>query len=268
MTSAIADLGVGDDHASALRSHLGLTWVLARKNFQVRYKRAVLGVVWAVVQPSFQAAFLSVIFLYVFRYGRGIEHYPLYVLSGILPWAFFTQGVSAATGSVVENASLVRKVSLPRVIFPIAAVGGVGLAFLASLGVLVVAAVAVGSVGLSLLWLPVAVVLQVAAVAAVGTFACAFHVAFRDVKYVVESALMVGLYATPVLYDLGRAPDAVQNLLRLNPMTGIVMLYRAAILEREIDFAAVGLSAVVTVVLLAVAVTTFVRRSDEFPDLV
>lgn len=268
MTAVAAPPPTGVEHQSPLRSHLGLVWVLSQKNFQVRYKRAVLGVVWAVVQPSFQAAFLAVVFLYVFHFGRGIPHYPVYVLSGMLPWAFFTQGVGAATGAVVENASLVRKVALPKVIFPIAAIGGVALAFVASLGVLVISTVLAGTVSFSLLLLPVAVVMQLAFIAAVGVLACAFHVAYRDVKYVIESALLVGLYATPVLYTLDRIPEAARWVLRCNPMTAVVILYRGAVLDRPVDAAAIVIGFAVTVVLLAVAVVVFARRSDEFPDLV
>jgi ABC-type polysaccharide/polyol phosphate export permease len=255
-------------HLSTRRMQFGLVWAMAKKNFQVRYKRAVLGVVWAVVQPSFQAAFLSFIFLKVFHYGGDIDNYPLYVLSGILPWAFFSQGILAATGSVVENAALVRKVALSRIIFPIAAAGGVGLAFVASLGVLVLGSVIAGTVGPSLLLLVPAVALECLIIVAIGVFGCAFHVAFRDVRYIIESALIVGLYATPILYDLERVPDGARPFFVLNPMTGVMSLYRAAVLDHAPNWSAVGVSALMTSVVLTVAVLVFARRSDEFPDLV
>ena len=257
-----------DDHVSPLRSALGLTWVMSVKNFQVRYKRAALGVLWAVVQPSFQAVFLSFVFLSVFHYGKGIHDYPLYVLSGMLPWAFFASGVIAATTVIVDNASLIKKVAVPRVIFPISAVGGVALAFVASLGVLVGAAFFLGEAGWNLLLLPVAVVLEVLIVIALGTLACSFHVAYRDVRYIVESSLLVGLYATPVLYELSKAPPRAQAFLRINPMSGVMTLYRTALLGRPLDLASVVIGAAVTAVLLALALASFARRSDEFPDLV
>lgn len=268
MTTITIDRVDDLDHVSPIRSALGLTWVLSKKNFQVRYKRAALGVLWAIVQPSFQAVFLSFVFLSVFHYGKGIHDYPLYVLSGMLPWAFFASGVIAATTAIVENASLVKKVALPRVIFPVSAVGGVALAFIASLGVLIGAAFFGGDAGWNLLLLPVAVVLEVLIVAAIGTLACAFHVAFRDVRYIVESSLLVGLYATPVLYELSKAPPRAQVFLRINPMSGVMTLYRTALLGRPLDLAAVVIGSIVTVVVLAAALVFFAQRSDEFPDLV
>lgn len=255
-------------HLSHRRMQLGLVWVLSKKNFQVRYKRAVLGVLWAVVQPSFQAAFLSFIFLKVFRYGTGIPHYPLYVLSGILPWAFFTQGVLAATSAVVENASLVRKVALSRVIFPIAAAGGVGLAFVASLLILVVGSIVSGSAGFRLALLVPAVGLEVLIIVGIGVLACAFHVAYRDVRYVAESAMIIGLYATPILYELSRLPEKVRPFFRLNAMTGAMTLYRGAVLDRPVDWASVGIGFVVAAVIFGLGLLAFARRSDEFPDLV
>lgn len=255
-------------HLSHRRMQFGLVWVLSKKNFQVRYKRAVLGVLWAVVQPSFQAAFLSFIFLKVFRYGRSIEDYPLYVLSGMLPWAFFTQGVMAATGSVVENASLVRKVSLARVIFPLSAAGGVAIAFTASLAILVVGSIVSGNLGGHLLLLVPAALLEVLVIVGVGVLACAFHVAFRDVRYVMESAMMIGLYATPILYTLAQIPESLRPLFRLNPMTGVMSLYRSAVLGYPLDGASVAAGFGIATVLLVVALVVFHRRSEEFPDLV
>ena len=79
-----------------LRRVAGLTAVLARKNFRIRYKRAVLGVFWAVLQPAFQALVLAYVFLRVFHV-HSVPHYPIYVLSGILPWAFFSGSMTSAT---------------------------------------------------------------------------------------------------------------------------------------------------------------------------
>ena len=255
-------------HLSHRRMQHGLVWVLSRKNFQVRYKRAVLGVLWAVVQPSFQAAFLSFIFLKVFRYGRSIEDYPVFVLSGMLPWAFFTQGVMAATGSVVENASLVRKVSLSRVIFPLSAAGGVAIAFTASLVILVIGSIVSGNLGFHLLLLIPAALLETVVIVAVGILACAFHVAFRDVRYLMESAMMIGLYATPILYTVSQIPEGLRPFFRLNPMTGVMSLYRSAVLGYPLDVASVVSGAAIAAVVLALALVLFARRSEEFPDLV
>ena len=252
--------------SARLRNAVGLIAALSRKNFQIRFKRASLGVLWAVIQPAFQAAFLSFVFLKVFRISR-VEHYPLYVLSGILPWAFFSQSIIAATTSVVDNAALVRKVSVPRVIFPLAAIGGTAMAFSAALLVLLVATTATGLLSVRILLLPLAVLLEIVFLCGVALITSAFNVAFRDVKYLVESSLLVGLYATPILYDLDPVSSGFRNLIRMNPMTGVLTITRAAVLGRPIDGRAVVTAVVISVSLVAVGSLVFHRRADEFADL-
>jgi ABC-type polysaccharide/polyol phosphate export permease len=249
-----------------LRTYVGLVGALSRKNFQIRFKRASLGVLWAILQPAFQAAFLSFVFLKVFRITR-VPHYPLYVLSGILPWAFFSQSAIAATTSIVDNAALVRKVSVPRSIFPLSAIGGTAMAFAAALLVLVAATAVSGLLGLGVLLLLPAVVLEILFLTGVSLITSSFNVAFRDVKYLVESSLLVGLYATPILYDLDPVSSGFRNAIRLNPMTGVLSLTRAAILGRSVDGRAVVCSLLVSSVLVAAGALLFHRRSDEFADL-
>ncbi len=251
-----------------LRELAGLTWVLSRKNFRVRYKRAALGVVWAVLQPAFQAAVLTVVFLRFFDAATAVPHYPAYVVTGLLPWAFLAQSLSVGTTSVVDNASLVKKVALPLLVFPLSAVGGTGLAFAAGLPVLLVAGAVVGGLGPGLLLLPVALALELAVVVGLTTLTAALHPAFRDVRYLVESLLVVGLYLSPVLYDPASAGGTAQALLRLNPMTGVLSLFRTALLGRPTDLAAVGVAVVVTAGLLALGAAVFRSRSAEFADLV
>lgn len=249
-----------------IRTYAGLAWAMSRKNFQVRYKRAVLGIMWAVLQPAFQAAVLSFVFIKIFRI-HAVPHYPLYVLSGMLPWSFFAASALAATTAVVDNAALVRKIALPLTVFPVSAVGGTAIAFSASLSVLIVTTGFYGTVGVGALLLPAAMLLEVAAIVGVSLITGAFYVAFRDVRYAVESSLVLGVYATPILYPLSRVPHELQWLFRLNPMTGILSLTRAAALDYSVDVASVLSSIGVTAVLLTVGVVVFRRRSGEFADL-
>lgn len=250
-----------------LRWAAGLVGVLARKNFQTRFKRSYFGVAWVVAQPLVQATVYSVVFLKVFKVTR-VEHYPVYVLSGVMPWALTTSGILAATTSIVENSSLVRKVDVPRLVFPLAAIGGSCLAFLAPLVILVVAGGVTGTLGLNTLWLLVALPLQLLLVVAVGVLACSVHVAYRDVRYLLDSALLLLFYSVPVLYAIELVPEAARDLVRANPMTGILSLWRAGVLDRPVDGRAVTVTVLVLPVLTALALWSFQRRSRAFADLV
>lgn len=250
-----------------LRWTMGLVGVLARKNFQTRFKRSYFGVGLIALQPIVQALVYSIVFLKIFKVTR-VEHYPVYVLSGVMPWALITAGVLGATTSVVENSSLVRKIDVPRLVFPLAAIGGACLAFLVPLAILIVCGAVIGTLGLNTLWLLVALPLQLVLIAAVGVLACSLHVAYRDVRYVLDAALLLLFYSVPILYAMEIVPAAGRDVVRSNPFTGVLSLWRAAILDRPVDGRAVGISVVVAPLLLGLAVWVFQRRSRDFADLV
>jgi ABC-type polysaccharide/polyol phosphate export permease len=117
------------------------------------------------------------------------------------------------------------------------------------------------------LLLPAALLLEIGAIVGVSLITGAFYVAFRDVRYAVESSLVLGVYATPILYPLSRVPHELQWLFRLNPMTGVLSLTRAATLSYSVDLASVLSSIGVTAVLLTIGAVVFRRRSGEFADL-
>jgi ABC-type polysaccharide/polyol phosphate export permease len=249
------------------RATLGLVGVLSRKNFQVRYKRATLGVGWAVIQPTFQAAVLIFIFTQVFSLNPSPD-YPLYVLSGMIAWGYANQSIVSSTSAVVDNASLVRKVPVPAFVFPMSAIGGSLLAFVGGFGVLVLVTIATGHAGFHLLLLPVAIALETLLLVAVGVLASSLHVARRDVRYLVESAMFVVFYATPVLYDITRIPEHLRPWLRLNPMAGVLSLVRVATMGRPLDRTALLAALVGMVVIGLLAALVYRRRVATFADLV
>ncbi|HET7530033.1 MAG TPA: ABC transporter permease [Mycobacteriales bacterium] len=245
-----------------------LTWVLARKNFRQRYLRSRLGVLWALLQPIAQATVLTIVFLKIFKVHR-VPHYPVYVLSGIMTWGFFQQAAIGGTTSVVDNASLVKKVAVPKVTFPVSVVGGVLMVYALQMVVLIGGAASIGTLGAStpgLLLL--ATLLEAVLGVAVALLFCSVHVAFRDVRFLVESGLVMLFYLTPILWDPSRIPAAYRSYAQWNPMNGVLSLVRGALLERTVDWTAVGISAAMAALVLAVALPLFHRRSSVFADQV
>jgi ABC-type polysaccharide/polyol phosphate export permease len=245
-----------------------LTWVLARKNFRQRYLRSRLGVLWALLQPIAQAAVLSLVFLKIFKVHR-VPHYPVYVLSGIMTWGFFQQAAIGGTTSVVDNASLVKKVAVPKVTFPVSVVAGVLLVYALQMVVLIAGGAAIGTLSPATpALLLLATLLEAVLGVAVALLFSSVHVAFRDIRFVVESGLVMLFYLTPILWDPSRIPAAYRSHAQWNPMNGILSLVRGALLERPVDWGAVGISAGAAVVVLAVALPLFHHRSSVFADQV
>lgn len=257
---------LADTAGPGLRHWAGITWMLGLRTFRIRYLRSRLGIAWAVLQPAVQAAVLSFVFLKVFKVGK-VEHYPLYVLSGIMTWQAFAAGVNGATTSAVDNAGLLRKVRMPAVVFPAAQIASVALVFALQAAVLVALAVAVGTAGLELLLLPVAALLLSLLALGAGLLACSLHVAFRDVKFLVESGLLLAFYASPVLYHPDAVPAGLARWLELNPMYGVLALARSALLGEELPGRALLNTLVGGVLLLGAGALLFRRRSPSFADL-
>jgi ABC-type polysaccharide/polyol phosphate export permease len=269
MTSVtVTGAGSTWQHRAARASHWAdLVRVLAVKNFRQRYLRSRLGVIWALIQPLLQATVLSFVFIGIFKV-KSIPHYPLYVLSGIMTWQFFQQSALASTSSIVDNAGLVRKVAVPKVVFPIAAVGGVGLVFLLQLVILLGAGAAIGTLHpMAPLLLLLAIPLEAALALSLGVLCTSVHVSIRDIRFIVESGLLMAFYLTPVLWDLHRLPPHIRAVMEWNPMYGVLSLVRGAVLGRPVDWTGVG-SAFICAAVLGVAGTwLFRRRSPEFADL-
>jgi lipopolysaccharide transport system permease protein len=244
-----------------------VSWMLSKKNFKVRYKRAALGVVWAVLQPTIQAVVLALIFSRVFKAGI-VPHYPAFVISGLLPWTWFSQSMSQGTVSIVENASLVQKVAVPMLVYPLSAVGGSALASSAAIPIILAAAIASGTVSAHLLLIVPAVLIELMVILGFTTLTSALYPAYRDVRYLVESGLLIGFYATPVLYSPLRLPPAARDVLLVNPMGGVMQLFHYAVLGQPIDGRALLTSIAGGVLLLVVGIYTFNRRAGNFADIV
>jgi len=252
---------------ASLVAHRHVFVMLARKDFQTRYKRASLGIVWAVAVPVLQGVVLAIVFSKVVRV-QGTEHYGAMVFAGVVAFSYFASTLTAAVTSIVDGSGLTDKVWFPRILLVLvpAAANLVGLAV--SVAVLIVALPFLG-VGLSprLALLVPAGALLLAFTAALSLVAAALHVYFRDVKFLVQAALLVWIYVTPVLYPR----EAVGDLgpwLDLNPMTGIVLLFQQAAVGGVDDLARpVAVSLVWTVALLVIGLEAQRRHDRLFVDL-
>ena len=265
--SAHAETVVLGEFVRPTRRHwAGIAFQLALRTFRLRYLRSRLGVGWMFVQPLVQTAVLAFIFTRVFSAG-GVEHYPLYVLSGIVTWQAFSTAVAAGTTAVVDNSALLRKVPMPASLFPISQVVSVAMVLAAQYVVLAVMAGGLRTAGWELLLLPLVVGMLVFTALGVSLLTSALHVGLRDVKFVVEALLLVAFYASPILYSATMVPDRLLPWLQLNPMYGVLVTARTALLGEPFSWYALSVGAAVACGLAIVGSLTFRRMSPAFPDL-
>jgi ABC-type polysaccharide/polyol phosphate export permease len=249
-----------------LARHRDVLRALARSDFHVRYKRASLGVAWAVLLPLVQAGVLTVVFSRVIRVGTG-SGFGAYVLAGVTAWSYLSQTLGSAATSIVEGSGLTDKVWFPRALLPLApaAANVIGLAVSTAI-LLLLAPVLGGHLGLHSLWLVPAAVMLVAFTTALAMVLSALHVYFRDVRFLVQAALLVWFYVTPVMYPAS-ALGGLRPYLDLNPMTGVVALWHAGVVGADADWLRpVFVSVAATLLLVGVAVDVYRRRDRLFVD--
>lgn len=239
---------------------------LARKDFFVRYRRALFGLLWAVALPAVQAAVLAVVLTRVARIS--VPHYSVFIFSGIVGWSFFTVSLSAGATAIVDNSSLSSRIYFPRAVLPLAACFSNVFSLLITIVVLLILGLIAGAApGLHTLYVIPAAVLLVVFTAALTLVLAALHVYFRDVKYAVQAALLVWFYVTPIFYPLSLMHGWVYKLVLVNPATGFVTLFQAGGVGVTPRLAPIVSALVWTTVLSAVALVVHCRRDRLFADL-
>jgi lipopolysaccharide transport system permease protein len=202
-----------------------LLFNLVSAELKVRYRRSIFGFAWTMLTPIGMMLIFTFIFTRVFR--AGIENFPVFFLAGFLPWQYFANSIMGGTGIVVGNANLIKKVYFPREVLPLAHVLSQSVHFLLSLVVLFGYLIYRGDNFYSHLplLLLATVLLTIFSAGLTMAFAAA-NVAFRDLQELVQVLFLLWFYATPVIYPLEMAPAGYQLLLRLNPMTSYLTLFR------------------------------------------
>ncbi|MDQ1700816.1 MAG: type transport system permease protein [Frankiaceae bacterium] len=245
---------------------------LAERDIRARYKQAVLGFTWAFVQP------LSLVLVFTLLSRRvglagGVAAnvpYPLFAYVGLLGWGFFAGAVSAGGLSLVNNTALLNKVYCPRQAFPIAGTAVAAVDTIVSLAAFVVMCVVYRFVPhLTSLWVPVIALVQVMFTVAVALVVAAVVVYVRDVRNVLPLLLQIGLFATPVAYSLTAVPSEWRLWYSLvDPLAPVIDGYRRAILYGQApDWGLLGPAAVVSAVLLMLAITLFSRLESGMADV-
>jgi lipopolysaccharide transport system permease protein len=248
--------------------------VLARKDFLVRYRRTRLGLIWAVAVPLIQAAVLAVVFSSVVPRGSaggigGLRSYAVFVLAGMVPWAFFSTALPAASTSVTDSANLAQRIYFPRLVLPLVAVVTACYPLATTLVVFIVIAVTLGP-GLdpAMLWMVPGIVLVVLLVTGLGGFLSAAQVYVRDLRFAVGAGLTVLFYLTPVIYPIARAPHAVRDVIRAMPGAGPVELFHHSVGAADpLMWRSVLASVVWTVAFGAAGLLLHSRRDRVLADL-
>ncbi len=247
-----------------------LLYYLVWRDVKLRYKQTLLGFAWAILQPLM----LMVVFIFFFSRLTGASSFKvpssLFFFAGILPWSFFSGTVSSAGQSIVGAQNLVRKVYFPRLILPLSSVG-IALVDLMAASLMLLPMMLYYRVfpGWGLWVFPVALLGLILAAFGTGALLTALTVTFRDLRYIVPFMLQLWMFTTPAIFMAGDAlplGSRWRPLLALNPAHGLIMAFRSSLLNMPVDYLSLGISLVVSLSLLTIGCTVFLRKERYFAD--
>jgi len=249
---------------------------LVKSDFKLRYQGSVLGYAWSLLRPLLLFVILYVVFVKIFPLGKGIPHYPVYLLLGIVMWNFFLEMTTRSTTAIVDRGELIRKVKIPRWVIIVSSSLAAVINLILNL-VVVVAFLFINHVDLlsTILWLPL--ILAQAYIFSLGLslILSSAYVKYRDVSYIWEVILQAGFYMTPILYPLSRITNVTfQKLIMVNPLAQTIQDARYSMITHKTVTAAQVYNGgwlklvpyVLSILILVIGLLYFKRESRFFAE--
>ena len=242
-----------------------LTW----RDVKVRYKQTALGAAWAILQPLFMMLIFTIFFGRIAGVASAGIPYPLFALAGLVPWTFFSNAITASGNSLVGSANLIITVYFPRLIVPAAAMLAGLVDFMLAFALLVILMVYYRvAITAQIVFLPVLILLTALFSLGVGTWMSALNVKYRDVRFALPFLIQLWLFVSSVILPSTSIPQKWRWLLMLNPMSGIIEGYRAALFGLPFDWPALGIASALTILVLLYAIYAFGRVERSFADII
>lgn len=237
-----------------------------KKEIRGKYKGSWLGVLWTFLNPLLMLAVYAFVFPYILRVN--VDNYTIFMIVALIPWNFFTTAIQSGTGSVVANGNILKKVYFPREIIPISITTSQLVNFLITCIIMAVFIIFSG-VGFSVhvLLFPLLVLIQYVLILGLTFILSALTVFVRDIDHFVSVILMLGFYATPIVYQGEMLPKKFQIFLKLNPMAQLVEAYRSILYyHRMPDMTMLIIWGLGSVALLVIGYLIFKKLEKSFVE--
>lgn len=259
------------------RHWLDFLSAMTKKEIKARYKRASFGFLWIVLNPLSQMLVLG--FVFQFFVPVRVDNYFLFLFAGLLPWNFFAQSLTKTTPAFFYERSLIKKAKFPREGIVLSIIFSNLFHFLVALFLLIIALVGdklliesytflqLINYLLRMLWVVPAILLLTVFTIGLSLFTSSLNVKFRDINFMVQLAVMLWFYATPVIYALNLLPEFLRPIFYLNPMTAIIEMFHYALMGLPITMPSFIWVAVVMIVsLFYLGLRVFNKESKNFDD--
>jgi lipopolysaccharide transport system permease protein len=240
---------------------------LVMRDFRVRYRNMSLGILWSLANPLIMMLVLTFVFKNVFP-NSSVKNYPAFALIGLISYNFFGLSWSSSTTSLSYNAGLVKRVRMMREIIPIASVLAQSIHFIIQIVLVLIFVAALGMHPSGVwLWIVPILVVELVFVSGLALLCSAFDVYLRDTRYLVDSAVTVMFWLTPVFYPVELIPVRFRTVYELNPIAAVIVCLRQVLLAAKIpSLQTLGLGGLVASALFLSGLFVFGRMKGNFGD--
>lgn len=237
---------------------------LVKRDIKVKYRRSVLGLLWTVLNPLLTMCVLTIVFSHFFRFD--IENFPVYLLCGNIIFNFFSESTNMAMMAILGNGSLLKKIYVPKYLFPLSKVISSFINLLSALIALVIVLIATGTtIKVSIIFSILPILYVFVFSLGIGLILSTLVVFFRDFLHLYSVLLTLWTYLTPIFYPTSILPDNVAVIVNMNPLTQFIQMLRECVLYGDIP----SLSSNITCILISMATLVmglccFYKKQDKF----
>lgn len=237
-----------------------------KKDIRGKYKGSFLGVLWSFINPLLSVLVYAIVFPYIMRIK--VENYLIYLITGIIPWTFFTSSINMGLISVLSNADIIKKVYFPRIILPISTVTSCLVNFLISCLIIVLFCLGSGlGISFQILWLPLIAIIQYIMLLGFTFILSAIEMYMRDIEHIVNFILSMAFYVTPILYTPDIFPEKLAWVLKVNPMAYLVNAYRSIFFYQKMpDLMGIGVVSIFSIFLFMIGYLIFEKLQKGFAE--
>ncbi len=248
--------------------HFDLITILTKKEIKVRYKNSILGYMWSIANPLLYAMIFYFVFKIIMRFQ--IKDYTLFLIAGLFPWQWINNSISGSAGSFIGNASLIKKVTFPRLFLPLSQVLNDIFHFIVSIPVIIIFILFYGKYP-SMSWLYIVPLMIIPTFFITYGFALAIssiNIVFRDLQYLIALLMTILFYLTPVFYTMKFIPARYRHLVYLNPFTPIITNWRSAFMYGYINWSHYLLSLLYGAIIFVCGYIIYRKLKYKFAEMI
>ena len=238
-------------------------WTLVWQQLVLRYRRTLLGYLWSLINPLLMMSIMAVVFSTLFK--ADLKTFTVFLFAGMIPWNFFSSAVIQSSSAFINNESLIKKIDLPKIIFPLSTCISLLVdSILSFFTLFIIILIIGGTLSWAVLFIPIAYVLLLLFTFGIGLLISVATVFFRDLQYIIVIAMQGLFFLTPIFYKRDAITGGVKFLVNLNPITTFIELFRAPLYLSTLPALTVILKAVALAVMaMTIGLVFFLKHEKK-----